>query len=545
MIKKLLKLISRSIKWKLTLGFALVTVLAVILTFLTSYWAFKETLLGFYLDRGEEFTVRTVYQVRKELESRDGQMDNFEDLDEQGDLHKKLLSIFAEVSLVENVTSMSLLGKSKKSLITTGRGFSEEIIHTLYKTYKTAKLSGRVTSFELDDHLYFIVPLLMAARGGEDHLFFQETVVVEEEKIEPVGYVLVEISLLNFQNKITAAAKSLLLAITAIFLLALVLQIRITSMLLQPLKHLLLATEKVGQGDYNINLPVKQPDELGALANSFNQMARDLEQTREKILSRAEELESAYNKLSVTHSELQVAQAKLVQAGKMSALGELGAGIAHELNQPLMGIMTFATHTQKKYQSDSYINKKLEVINQQAVRMADIIDKINLFAHPQKAGQGVEEIDFNHILDNSLALVGSQFVEQCIKVLIKKKTLKVMGNANQLQQVVLNLLLNARDAIVSSSNKDNGKISIICPGQVKTQTGKEMVEYIFTDNGIDISIEQEEKLFEPFYTTKPSGKGTGLGLSISYGIMTDLGGNIFFRRGDKWSKEFVLHLLTP
>jgi len=236
------------------------------------------------------------------------------------------------------------------------------------------------------------------------------------------------------------------------------------------------------------------------------------------------ELVGAYNELKET-------QAQLIQTGKLASIGELSAGVAHELNQPLMVIrgttQIMISHLQKL--SSGTIEEQLRNIERNTKRMMNIIDHLRTFS--RQSPSDYTNVNLCRVMDDALLMVNEQLRLRGITVEkhFIKNPLHCYGNANQLEQVFLNLITNARDAITNRMEKKGptgdfeGKLEIIIQPCGKTQDG---VEILFKDNGAGIASQDIDKLFDPFFTTKEVGKGTGLGLSISYGIIKDHGGSI-------------------
>ena len=227
--------------------------------------------------------------------------------------------------------------------------------------------------------------------------------------------------------------------------------------------------------------------------------------------------------------ELKNAQSQLIQSAKLASIGELASGVAHELNQPLMVIRANAqllTRAFKKVLELSEDRRQpLALIETNSKRMMNIINHLRIFS--RQAKEEFTAFDVNKTIEDCILMVGEQLRLRNIhlKLVLMEHLPKVMGNANQLEQVFLNLITNARDAI-----EDLG-IGQDRTGAIKVITGvcgneREWVEILVKDTGKGISDENLERVLEPFFTTKEVGKGTGLGLSIGYGIVKDHQGEI-------------------
>jgi PAS domain S-box-containing protein len=220
--------------------------------------------------------------------------------------------------------------------------------------------------------------------------------------------------------------------------------------------------------------------------------------------------------------ELQKTQAHLMQAGKMRALGDLVAGVAHELNNPLMAADTFLHVTREKLSPEDENQRRLELIQKCHERIAKIINHLRDFSRQSK-------FDFRPIyvtepIENALMITGQQMINHGIRIIkeFQPDLPKIRGDANQLEQVFLNLISNARDAMEKMERKKELTIA----ASLLRHNGWNDVEVIVKDTGNGILPENIDKIFEPFFSTKEVGQGTGLGLSICYGIIEAHGGRI-------------------
>ena len=224
------------------------------------------------------------------------------------------------------------------------------------------------------------------------------------------------------------------------------------------------------------------------------------------------------------------AEQQLIHAGKMATLGEMATGIAHELNQPLSVIKAAGSYCLKKAQNNAGIKDKdvvsmLEKIDRNVDRSANIIRHMRQFA--RKSEVVLAEVRVNDVLKRAYDIFSQQLKVRGIDVVwdIEQDLPTIMADSSRLEQVFINLLLNARDAIEEkwwSPEPAMGKKKIT----LKTALEGNMVVVEVKDTGIGISEDIADKIFEPFFTTKQVGKGTGLGLSISYGIVKDCHGDI-------------------
>jgi PAS domain S-box-containing protein len=239
-----------------------------------------------------------------------------------------------------------------------------------------------------------------------------------------------------------------------------------------------------------------------------------------ELITKHNELRNAYVQLERKTTEMQAMQETLVQSGKMSALGELAAGIAHELNQPLQGIRGYAQELQSlKTQLPNEADASLKEIVSNVDKMASIIGYLRAWV--RKSTENYELTDLHAAIEEALKMLARQFASRGISVVrnFDPNLPKVYANPLQLEQVFINLATNARDAI-EAAGKGKGTISI------STRAAGNTVEISFRDDGSGMSERTKTKAFNPFFSTKEVGKGMGLGLSISYGILTKLQGSI-------------------
>jgi PAS domain S-box-containing protein len=224
---------------------------------------------------------------------------------------------------------------------------------------------------------------------------------------------------------------------------------------------------------------------------------------------------------------------QLVQNDKLTSIGLLAAGVAHEVNTPLAVISSHAQMLRKQISSEDPRSKLLEKITKQTFRASEIVN--NLLSFSRIHATEFNEIDVHQIINDTLALLEHQLKKARIHVdrqLLAEHSI-TMGNSGKLQQVFLNLFLNARDAMV-----DGGEL------HVRTVSAGSKIEIVVEDTGSGISPENIKKIYDPFFTTKTAGKGTGLGLSVSYGIVREHGGAISVEsklgRGTSFKLEFPM-----
>jgi signal transduction histidine kinase len=288
---------------------------------------------------------------------------------------------------------------------------------------------------------------------------------------------------------------NLIIVALVLLIISVILSMFGSRLITRPLERLYNATKVVAKGKFDIQLNASSRDEISDLAQSFNQMASGLD-SREKALKGA--------------------QAALVQSEKMAAFGQLGAGIAHEIKNPLAGILGLTQLSMRKMDQESPIYKNLKIIEKETNRCTAIIKNLLKFARQEKVS--LEPVQINTVAGDAMAIVEHQLEMHKVKLThdLAPDLPLISGNANQIQQVLINLMINAQQAM-----KGSGEVSIT------TSNGNSgMVEICVKDNGPGIPEEIQSKIFEPFFTTKEVGKGTGLGLSVSYGIIKEHKGDI-------------------
>jgi two-component system NtrC family sensor kinase len=287
-----------------------------------------------------------------------------------------------------------------------------------------------------------------------------------------------------------------------------------TTQIINPLHTMVLATQKIAKGDLSHKVNVQSKDEIGSLADSFNQMTSDLKAANEKLVDWGRTLEK---KVEERTKELREAQAHLIQTEKLASLGKLAAGVAHEINNPLGGILIYSHLLLEDTDRDSPYYQNLEKIVKETTRCKDIVKGLLEFARPKEPE--ATSTNINELLDKSLSLIESQSLFQNIRV--EKQYAPdlplIVADSSQLQQVFMNIILNAADAI-----QGGGELKL------RTSLGADgrYISIDFSDTGPGIKQEDKKKIFDPFFTTKEVGQGTGLGLAISYSIIRKHQGTI-------------------
>ena len=262
-----------------------------------------------------------------------------------------------------------------------------------------------------------------------------------------------------------------------------------------------------------------------------------LEATRKSMIHIMGDLRETTAEIQRREQELRDKQEQLVQAGKLATLGELTTGVAHELNNPLNNIGLFVGNAidliEHGVMDMEQLVRELRYATQQVRKATEIISHLRTFGRAAPLSR--EPIALRQVIERALALMREQLRLREINVAVDLGTKEpvVLGNAIQLEQVFINLLTNARDAVANSPRKAI---------RISASVDRERVEVVVADTGHGIPAGLERRIFDPFFTTKEVGKGTGLGLSITYGIIKEHGGMISVVSPPGAGATFVVHL---
>ncbi len=315
-----------------------------------------------------------------------------------------------------------------------------------------------------------------------------------------------------------------LFALGFVLLVSLGIGILVHRLIYVPLRDLEAGAESLASGDLDHEIPVRSADELGQLAKSFNTMTAALKESREERATWARTLEQ---KVEQRTKELRAAQAEAARGEKLASVGLLASGIAHELNNPLTGILTFSTLLRKKMPDGSPDAEDLDLVIQETKRCAAIIRRLLDFAREKKPEK--KFADLNEIIEETERLIERPAHLRDIEIRkeLDRTLPSVWVDADQIKQVVMNILVNSQQAI-----DKKGTITVrtrLAPEPKRADPKAppvRMVEITISDTGCGIPEKNLERIFDPFFTSKEVGKGTGLGLSVSHGIVKAHGGLI-------------------
>jgi signal transduction histidine kinase len=291
------------------------------------------------------------------------------------------------------------------------------------------------------------------------------------------------------------------------------------------------AARALGAGDLSARVPAGGGDELARVAGAFNGMAAELQASRARLERWNEEL---HREVEARTRELREAQARLVEAQKLAAVGQLGAGVAHEINNPLTGILGNAQLLLERPGQDPALRESLEAIERMARRCREVTRKLLRFGEP-RSGPGLADVELRQVVEDGLGLVEEQ-VRQAGLVLetdLAQPSPVVRGDQAQLAQVVYNLVGNARTACLG---KPGARI------QVSTRRAGPLAEIEVRDEGKGIAPEHLPRLFEPFFTTKELWSNVGLGLSEAWRVVTEHGGTVVVQSRPGEGSTFTVRL---
>jgi len=337
---------------------------------------------------------------------------------------------------------------------------------------------------------------------------------------ELVGVLDVLVSMKNVDETISIGTRNIIFTSIIITILISALSgIFIFYLVNKPLKKFEKAIDELGKGNLDYRIHIKNKNEFGIIAYQFNDMSRNLSHAYQEIKNWSETLNE---KVEEKTRELKNIYDQIVQIEKLASLGKLSATVAHELNNPLEGILTFSKLISKKLTSenkDGYAKliQYSQMISDEASRCGKIVKDLLLFSHTD--AEEFIESDLISLLDKSISLINHHFEINNIELerIFDAKDITLKCNPQKIQQMMISLLINA---IESMSGKSEGKITV----RLTKENNKAVIR--ISDCGMGISEKDLPYIFEPFYTTKEMSKSTGLGLSIVYGIVNQHKGRI-------------------
>ncbi len=331
-----------------------------------------------------------------------------------------------------------------------------------------------------------------------------------------LGVLDVKMSLSQVDSRLAETRNQLLwLSAGTVLLIGLVSGGFIWLVIRRPVKQLMTGMDQVSAGHLDQRLEARSRDEIGQLASTFNNMTEELARARAEITSWSQTLEA---KVREKTADLEKAHRQMVRVEKMASLGNLASSVAHELNNPLEGILTFARLLIKRLRKTSLppedvlsYCEDLKLMGDEAQRCGNIVKNLLLFA--RQGGAAFQAVHVRTIVDRCALLVNHHAEMRDVRLVVQSSgddTIECDGN--QIQQVLIALLVNAIEAI-AGSGITGGVLTVSLEA-----AGPSLILRV-ADNGPGMNDEVKAHIFEPFFTTKSEGKGVGLGLAIAYGII--------------------------
>ena len=337
-----------------------------------------------------------------------------------------------------------------------------------------------------------------------------------------LGVLDVRMSLENVDTAIREAqAKMIAWAVGGMLLASLLISIFLYRTVHKPVKRLTLGTREVSVGNLNVMIPIHSKDELGQLGDSFNSMTTSLRNLIEEKNTWSRELEERVREKT---AELKHIHEQILQIEKMTSLGKLAATVAHELNNPLEGILTYAKLLAKQLKKVEFsvdrakeFQEELNLIIQETDRCGTIVKNLLLFSRKQVGEFAL--VPVRQIVEKAQRLVDHHFhiSNVTFDAVYTPEDIELMCDELQIQQALIALFVNAVEAMPGG-----GTLHV----EATQRSKDDNIIIRVTDTGTGIAEEDLHNIFEPFFTTKKEGQGVGLGLSVVYGIVVRHGGNI-------------------
>lgn len=341
----------------------------------------------------------------------------------------------------------------------------------------------------------------------------------DEHKAKILGILEVKTSLKTIDESVNSNVQTVITnSLIGTILISIVIGVLVTILIIRPIRKITGGLEEIAAGNLNYRIKLRSKDEFGDMAMQFNEMSQKLNEAYKEIKEWNETLNS---KIEEKTDELKNVYAGIIQVEKLASLGKLSATVAHELNNPLAGILNYSKLIVKKLvklQRDSEfedIISYLKLITEESERCGGIVKDLLLFSH-----RGDEQNNYTslaEIITKAEMLINHHLEINKIKLekVLPNEPVIVHGNPQKIQQVLLSLLINAIEAMSSG-----GTIKI------KVETDGDTISIRIIDQGSGIAEKDLPHIFEPFYSTKDAVRGTGLGLSVVYGIIHAHAGNV-------------------
>ena len=337
--------------------------------------------------------------------------------------------------------------------------------------------------------------------------------------VKILGILDTNISLASSEQNVAEGTRQVLIyTVLAVLGVAVLISAFVRHMLAGPLRALTEGTRRLGSGELGYQIPFQSSSELEDLANSFNTMSSQIQEAHNEINAWNHTLEVRVEQKT---RELSGAQEEMLRVERMASIGKLAAVVAHEINNPLAGILTYSKLLKKRLSREPQPNAEnismLDLMESESRRCGEIVKNLMTFARPTSIN--MEPSDLNAVIERCVRLVQHQLTLKNIELQLHlaRDLPAVRCDPGQIEQVILALVMNAIDAM-----PNGGNLSL----RSATTTAGDGVQIEVRDDGIGMPQEVLAKMFEPFFTTKEHGRGLGLGLAISRNIVDRHGGRI-------------------
>lgn len=379
--------------------------------------------------------------------------------------------------------------------------------------------------------MYVIVPILNQARcsSAECHAHSQSQRIL--------GFLNMGVCRLRLRDDIhRSQVQILLVSLLFILLLPALIMLFLKNHVSRPLRQLLKSTGQITRGDLDCKVDIVSRDEVGQLALSFNKMLERLIAFKTEIEGWNEELEE---RVASKTMQLKEAQSQIIQAEKMSSLGRLAAVIAHEINNPISGLIVFINLLQKTLEKEELteadrvkVTKRLGIMESEAKRCGHIVSELLSFS---RAEQKMIECNIAEIIERSVSILKFKTKDKQITLNldVEPDIPVIRCDPGKIQQIIMNLVQNAFDAL-----PQGGEIDI----SAQYMKEQEQLKLVVHDNGIGIPEEFLPHIFEPFYSSKDNGQSVGIGLFVVYGVIHQHNGIIDVDSAEGKGTTFTIFL---
>lgn len=442
---------------------------------------------------------------------------------------RSLVLISSEIMVMNNHASMAEWLSHVKNLKTLSAQM-QTTVHNQHLSSIKATLSSVDESSQLIE--------LAKSKNPQINEIAQMNLISISQRIEAHANLLARDMKLRYQNNENIIVMSLLGGLLFVWIIPLLLLLFFKKYIKKPLDDLMAAGQKMESGDFSSPVKAFHLQELDRLGQTLNRTQSNLqsntvslakyEDTLEQVQKAKTETDTLLNQIKQEHVEL-------IKTEKLSTMGIMVAGVAHELNNPLMGILNYVKYLQKSIKDE----RQLEILRKaeaEVLRLKDIVKNMLNFSHNDS-----DEIGFQAplpLIEKITKLFTPEIKRAEIELLIEplaEDIPMVLAEPNKLQQVLLNLLVNARDALDGQTDK---KIIIELH-----QAKKGYLDIDVIDNGPGIADDKSVQIFDAFYTSKPPGKGTGLGLSVSQSLVQEMQGYLQLKK-PRNNTTFTIRLKT-